>query len=178
MPTTNRQALFFSATLDEKIRELSGEFMKSPVTVQVSDGNTTNSVNQDIIRHRGNDEKIEKLRQVLRQAATAKVLIFAETKYGADRLGDKLVKEGFAVSSIHGGKSQGNRERTLQEFKTGKITVLVATDVAARGIDVKDITHVINYTLPHTYTDYIHRIGRAGRAGRIGYALTFIEDAA
>jgi ATP-dependent RNA helicase RhlE len=91
-------------------------------------------------------------------------------------LGKKLVENGFAAGSIHGGKSQNNRARTMREFKSNKITVLVATDVAARGIDVADITHVINYAMPRTYTDYIHRIGRAGRAGRTGYALTFVAN--
>jgi superfamily II DNA/RNA helicase len=175
IPTENRQSLFFSATLDSKIRELSSEFTVDPLTVEVSSGETASCVNQDIVKYNSSADKIECLYSVLRDKQVSKVLIFDETKHGAERLGDKLIKEGFPAGSIHGGKSQGQRERMLREFREGKITVLVATDVAARGIDVKDITHVINYAIPRTYTDYIHRVGRAGRAGRQGYALTFVE---
>jgi superfamily II DNA/RNA helicase len=173
--TANRQSLFFSATLDNKIKALSEEFLNNPVSVAVSNGHTTDNVSQDIIRYTAKEDKLDKLCRVLREEQAKKVLIFDETKYGADRLGKKLVSSGFAAGSIHGGKSQGNRARTMREFKSNKITVLVATDVAARGIDVSDITHVINYATPRTYTDYVHRIGRAGRAGRTGYALTFVE---
>jgi superfamily II DNA/RNA helicase len=176
IPTENRQSLFFSATLDARVKALTDEFLTNPVNITVSNGNTTDNVSQDIIRFREKDEKLAKLCQALRADHAKKVLIFDETKYGADRLGKKLVENGFAAGSIHGGKSQNNRARTMREFKSNKITVLVATDVAARGIDVADITHVINYAMPRTYTDYIHRIGRAGRAGRTGYALTFVEN--
>jgi Superfamily II DNA and RNA helicases len=172
----SRQSLFFSATLDNKIKELSDEFLSNPVTIRVSNGDTTDNVSQDVVRYREKDDKLKKLCNLLQEDKVSKVLIFDETKHGADRLGKKLADNGFSAGSIHGGKTQGSRQRTLQEFKSNKITILVATDVAARGIDVADITHVINYATPRTYTDYIHRIGRAGRAGRAGYAFTFVES--
>jgi ATP-dependent RNA helicase RhlE len=175
LATENRQSLFFSATLDDKVKALADEFLHEPVTVTVSNGNTTDNVSQDVVRCNGKEDKLEKLYQVLRDEEAKKVLVFEETKHGADRLGKRLVENGFSAGSIHGGKTQGNRARTMREFKSNKISILVATDVAARGIDVADITHVVNFDTPRTYTDYIHRIGRAGRAGRTGYALTFIE---
>jgi ATP-dependent RNA helicase RhlE len=120
-------------------------------------------------------DKLDKLHDTLIQSEVQKVIVFEETKRSADRLGKELVLRGFQAVSIHGGKSQGQRQRALQQFKENKVNVLVATDVVARGIDVVDVTHVINYSIPHTYDDYIHRIGRAGRAGRLGHALTFVS---
>jgi superfamily II DNA/RNA helicase len=173
---TPRQSLFFSATLDTRVKNLLGEFANDPVTVAVKSGDTTENVHQNVVHFHAGDDKVDMLHDVLISEDVAKVLIFDETKHGAERLGKKLLERGFAAGSIHGGKSQGNRERTLREFRSNKITILVATDVAARGIDVADITHVINYATPRTYTDYVHRIGRVGRAGRIGHALTFVES--
>ena len=108
-------------------------------------------------------------------AKDGKVLIFDETKYGVERLGNELIDRGFKADALHGGKTQGQRQRALKRFRNNDVTILVATDVAARGIDVADITHVINYATPNSYDDYIHRIGRAGRAGRTGTALTFVS---
>ncbi|MDB5181300.1 MAG: putative box helicase domain protein [Candidatus Saccharibacteria bacterium] len=171
-----RQSFFFSATLDPKIRELINTFLSDPVVVSVKTGETSDSVEQDVVRYNASHEKIGKLHDILTQEHVGKTLVFDETQRSVERLAKELQERGFKVDSIHGGKTQGQRTRALKQFKESKLTVLVATDVAARGIDVADITHVINYTTPQTYEDYVHRIGRAGRAGRTGYALTFIDQ--
>ncbi len=170
-----RQSFFFSATLDQKVMELVSEFANEPVTISVKSGETTDNVDQNVIFYETKADKIDKLYDLLIADESKKVLVFDETKYGVERLGKALEQRGFAAGSIHGGKTQGARTRTLNEFKKNKINVLVATDVAARGIDVSDITHVVNFAEPQTYTDYVHRIGRAGRAGKAGFALTFVE---
>lgn len=171
-----RQSFFFSATLDHKVRELIATFSNDPVTVSVSTGNTSDNVHQDIVCYESGKDKIEQLHQLLIQDVVAKTIIFDETQRSVERLSEELQARGFKADAIHGGKTQGQRQRALNRFKKNEIDVLVATDVAARGIDVADITHVINYTTPQSYEDYIHRIGRAGRAGRIGYALTFVTE--
>jgi superfamily II DNA/RNA helicase len=125
-----------------------------------------------MVRYSTTNDKLDKLHDVL--LTSDKVIIFDETKRNVERLGKELVSRGFKAESIHGGKNQGQRQRALKRFKENDVNVLVATNVAARGIDVTDVTHVINYSLPQNYDDYIHRIGRAGRAGRTGYALTFV----
>jgi ATP-dependent RNA helicase RhlE len=169
-----RQSLFFSATLNPKVEELIKQFSIEPVTVSIKTESGSENVNQDIISYLSKEEQIAKLHSTLNEIAVEKVIIFDETKRSVDRLSKELISRGFAVEAIHGGKSQGQRRRALAKFKTNQISILVATDVAARGIDVVDITHVINYSTPQTYQDYIHRIGRAGRAGKIGHALTFV----
>lgn len=169
-----RQSFFFSATMDPKIRELINTFLKDPIFVSVKSGETSDSVDQNIVRYSATTEKIEKLHEILIQEHVAKTIVFDETQRSVERLSKELQTRGFKVDSIHGGKTQGQRQRALKQFKESKLSVLVATDVAARGIDISDVTHVINYTTPQTYEDYVHRIGRAGRAGRTGYALTFI----
>jgi ATP-dependent RNA helicase RhlE len=173
--THDKQSFFFSATLDAKVRELAGTFVKDPVTVMLKSGETSDNINQDVVQYASPHDKLDKLHSELIKSEVYKVIVFEETKRGADRLGKELVLRGFKASSIHGGKSQGQRQRALKQFKQNEVNVLVATDVAARGIDVIDVTHVINYSVPHTYEDYVHRIGRAGRAGRAGNALTFIS---
>lgn len=171
-----RQSFFFSATMDAKVRTLINEFSHSPESISVKTGDTSDRVEQNIIKYKSTDDKIEKLHDLLIENEKCKVLIFDETKRGADRLSKKLIERGFKADAIHGDKSQGQRQRALDKFKGNQTKILVATDVAARGIDVKDITHVINYATPQSYSDYVHRIGRAGRAGRAGHALTFIEE--
>lgn len=172
-----RQSYFFSATLDAKVRELAGTFANDPVTVMLKTSETSaNNINQDVVKYGSTSDKIDKLHSELIKDEVEKVIVFEETKHGAERLGKELVSRGFSTASIHGGKSQGQRMRALKQFKDNQVNILVATDVAARGIDVIDITHVINYSVPHTYQDYIHRIGRSGRAGRAGYALTFVAE--
>jgi superfamily II DNA/RNA helicase len=172
----DRQSFFFSATLDGKVADLIRTFSKDPVTVSVKTGNTSDSVHQDIVCYETNKDKIEQLHDLLNKDEVSKVIVFDETQRSVERLNDELIARGFKADAIHGGKSQGQRQRALNRFKKNDINVLVATDVAARGIDVADVTHVINYSTPQSYEDYVHRIGRAGRAGRIGYAYTFVTD--
>lgn len=170
-----RQSFFFSATMDDRVRGLIDTFSENPVTVSVKTGDTSAQVEQDVVFYRDAHERMEKLRDLLNKPESVKVIIFHATQRNADRLHKKLVEEGFNADAIHGGKTQGQRKRALDRFKTDGSNILVATDVAARGIDVTGITHVINFAQPNTYEDYVHRIGRAGRAGRTGYAFTFVE---
>jgi superfamily II DNA/RNA helicase len=170
-----KQSFFFSATLDTRVKGIIDGFSVDPLHVEVRTGVTCDNVEQNIVAYDHKDEKINKLHDVLIKDEVTKTLIFDETQRSVERLHKELQSRGFGAEVIHGGKNQGQRQRALQRFKNSEVNVLVATDVAARGIDVADITHVINYTTPQSYEDYIHRIGRAGRAGRFGYALTFIE---
>lgn len=171
-----RQSFFFSATLDQRVNTLIQTFLHEPVTISVRTGETSDHVDQNIVTYSGTNEKIDKLHDLLiSDPVIAKVLIFDDTQRSVERLSKELITRGFPADAIHGGKSQNQRQRALKRFKGNEVTVLVATDVAARGLDVADITHVINYSTPQSYEDYVHRIGRAGRAGRAGYALTFIQ---
>jgi ATP-dependent RNA helicase RhlE len=171
----NRQSYFFSATMEPRVQGLIGTFSNNPETVSVkSSGDSSDHVNQDIVRYASTHDKMDKLHDILIKDEVAKVIVFDETQRSVERLSNELIARGFAADAIHGGKSQGQRQRALDSFKASKTKVLVATDVAARGIDVADITHVINYSQPQSYQDYVHRIGRAGRAGRVGHALTFV----
>jgi superfamily II DNA/RNA helicase len=171
-----RQSFFFSATMDAKVNNLIQTFSNNPVTVSVKSGESSDHVNQDIVRYSGTHDKMDKLHDILLKQEVAKVIVFDETQRNVERLSNELVARGFKADAIHGGKTQGQRQRALDSFKASKTTILVATDVAARGIDVADITHVINYSQPQSYQDYVHRIGRAGRAGRVGHALTFVNQ--
>jgi superfamily II DNA/RNA helicase len=170
-----RQSFFFSATLDDRVRNIIENFATDVVHISVKAGDTSDNVNQNIIAYNAAN-KIDKLCDILIDATTTKSLIFDDTQHSVERLSKELAARGFSADSMHGGKSQPQRQRVLRKFKEGQIKVLVATDVAARGLDVSDISHVINYSLPQTYDDYVHRIGRTGRAGRVGDALTFIEQ--
>lgn len=173
---TERQSLFFSATLDNRVRGLINTFSKDPVSIALKTSNdASENVHQDVVKYSHGYDKLDKLHDILLKDEVLKVIIFDETQRSVERLSDELLERGFKVDAIHGGKTQGQRERALRRFKKNDIDVLVATDVAARGIDVADITHVINYTTPQSYEDYVHRVGRAGRAGKIGYALTFVN---
>ncbi len=171
-----RQSFFFSATMDPRVQGLIGTFANDPQTVSVKSGESSDHVNQDVVRYSGTHDKMDKLHDILLKEEVAKVIVFDETQRNVERLSNELVARGFSADAIHGGKSQGQRQRALSNFKASKTKILVATDVAARGIDVIDITHVINYSQPQSYQDYVHRIGRAGRAGRIGHALTFVNQ--
>lgn len=170
-----RQSYFFSATMDSRVQALIRTFSKDPITVSAKTGDSSQNVHQNVIRFNGNSEKMEKLHELLLQTEVGKVILFDETQRSVERLSNELIARGFSADAIHGGKSQGQRQRALDNFKASKTKILVATDVAARGIDVTDISHVINYTQPQSYQDYVHRIGRAGRAGKIGHALTFVN---
>jgi ATP-dependent RNA helicase RhlE len=173
---TEHQSMFFSATLSPAVKTLINTFAKEPQTISVKTGDTAESVEQSVIAYRHKSEKLDKLHDALLHDSVQKVVIFDDTQRSVEKLGEDLMERGFKVDAIHGGKSQAQRQRALRRFKSSEVTVLVATDVAARGIDVADITHVINFSQPQSYDDYVHRIGRAGRAGRIGYAFTFVED--
>jgi ATP-dependent RNA helicase RhlE len=172
----NRQSFFFSATLDGKVRDLINTFSDDPALVSVKTGDTSDNVHQDIVPYETTGDKMAQLHRILNQEEVAKVIVFDDTQRSVERLSQDLIEAGFRADAIHGGKSQGQRKRALDRFKADKINILVATDVAARGIDVKDVSHVINYSTPQSYEDYVHRIGRAGRAGKTGYALTFVTD--
>jgi superfamily II DNA/RNA helicase len=174
--TGKTQGFYFSATMDERVRGIIETLSKDVVEISVKSGTTSDSVEQNVVTYTAKEEKIDKLEDILNDVATAKTIIFEDTKFRADRLSKALAAKGFAAESIHGGKSQSQRGRVLNKFKTDQINILVATDVAARGLDVTGITHVINYSLPQSYEDYVHRIGRAGRAGKTGHALTFVEQ--
>ncbi|MEK7104745.1 MAG: DEAD/DEAH box helicase, partial [Patescibacteria group bacterium] len=169
-----RQTLFFSATLSAEVKKLTTEFLKDPVYISVISGETAKNIDQDVVRTRSKEEKLEKLHEVLKREGSNKVLIFREMKHSVDSLTKDLTHMGFKVGCIHGDKRSRERIRTLDLFKKDKINILVATDVAARGLDIPDVTHVINYDIPQTYETYVHRIGRTGRSGKKGIALTFV----
>lgn len=170
-----RQSFFFSATMEPRIQSLIQTFAKDPVTVSVKTGDTSDNVHQNVVEYRVRGEKIDKLHDLLIKDEVEKTIIFHDTQRAVEELARELHSRGFKSDAIHGAKTQIQRQRALNKFKKSEINILVATDVAARGIDVSGITHVINYTVPQTYSDYTHRIGRAGRAGNTGYALTFVE---
>ncbi len=171
-----KQSFFFSATMDPKVRTLISTFANDPVMISHKASAASESVHQDVVRYQGNMDKLDKLHDILINPTVSKVIVFDETQRSVERLSNELIARGFSADAIHGGKSQGQRQRALSRFKKSEVNILVATDVAARGIDVIDITHVINYSVPKAYDDYIHRIGRAGRAGQVGYALTFVTN--
>jgi ATP-dependent RNA helicase RhlE len=170
------QTLLFSATIDPKQRSLINSLVENPLEIKVSRGTSaTNMVDQDIITVGPAEDKFGKLLDLIGDDSFEKVILFAETKRLVDRLSKKLSKSGISSGMIHGDKSQNYRTRAIEEFKRGRTRVLVATDVAARGIDIQNVTHVINYQLPMTMDSYIHRIGRTGRAGNKGMAYTFVN---
>ncbi len=170
------QTMLFSATLEPGQKALIESILHEPVEVKVSSGGTTSeNVDQEIIRVKDGEDKFSLLAALFRDNQMDRVIIFTETKRLADRLCKKLNQSDIKSGLIHGNKSQNFRNRTIEEFKKGETRVLVATDVAARGIDVADVSHVINYQLPMSMDSYIHRIGRTGRAGKTGRAITFVN---
>lgn len=171
------QTLLFSATIDKKQQYLIDEILNNPKVVKVSSGEASSDhIDQDVIRLNKGEDKFKHLCNMLNQSEFEKVLIFDEAKHRVNRLSVKLNSAGFKTDAIHGNKTQSARQNALERFKKGKVNILCATDVAARGIDVDDITHVINFQIPMTYDSYIHRIGRTGRAGKVGKAFTYIEN--
>jgi len=170
-----RQSLFFSATIPPKVREVLQAFVTNPVTVSVQTQPTSENVDQDVVKV-DREGKLDKLHDLLNQTEVNKVMVFGRTKHGVEKLTRQLETRGFNVGAIHGNRSQSQRQRTLKAFKENQFQVLLATDVAARGLDIDNVSHVINYDLPETYDDYIHRIGRTGRADKKGVALTFVEQ--
>ena len=169
-----RQTMFFSATFSPEIRALCSAFLTDPITVAIKTRDTASSVDQDVVRAHPS-EKLDKLHDLLNKPDFKKVLIFRETKHHTDELAKELRSRGFAVSALHGDMRSRERSRAVEALSKGQIQAVVATDVAARGIDIPDITHVINYDTPSTYDTYVHRIGRTGRGDKKGTALTFVR---
>jgi len=169
-----RQTLFFSATVDKKAEPLVNTFLNNPAKVSPESQNASTHVEQNIVRvpRQGKEQKLQEL---VASAEFKKVLIFGSTQMIVERLSTSLIQKGFKAQGLHGGKRQYQRQQIVSSFRENRINILVATDVAARGLDIADITHVINYDQPNNYEDYIHRIGRTGRGNNKGYALTFVE---
>ncbi|MDQ1299503.1 MAG: ATP-dependent helicase RhlE [Patescibacteria group bacterium] len=170
---SERHTLFFSATMSRDIQALIGAFLNDPVHVSVKTRETSHTIDQDVVRVH-HSQKFDKLVELLKEESFDKVLVFGRTKHGVERLAKDLRSTGVKADSIHGNKTHSARQKALIAFKRGDARVLTATDVAARGLDISGVSHVINYDLPSTYEDYTHRIGRTGRAGKAGMALTFI----
>lgn len=169
-----RQSLFFSATMTNRVEEIMRGFLSNPVHISVKTQDSMASVIQEVVRVQGRS-KVDVLHDLLISDGYAKVLVFGRTKRGAEKLSKALQQRGFKVNAIHGNKSQSQRQRALREFKSNQLQALIATDVISRGLDIDNVTHVINYDLPESYEDYIHRIGRTGRANKVGRALTLVE---
>lgn len=169
-----RHSLFFSATIPTTLKSIMDGFLRNPVSVSVKSRQSAENVNQDVIKI-GQSNKIEVLHDLLIKPEFKKVIIFLRTKWAVDRLAKELTARGFGVATIHGNKTQSQRKKALASFKDDQVTILLATDVVARGIDIDDVSHVINFDLPQTYEDYIHRVGRTGRAEKVGQAITFID---
>lgn len=169
-----RQSLFFSATMPATMLPIASQLLNNPVTIAIKSRDVLSNISQEMIKLAGRP-KIEVLDSLLRQDEFEKVLVFMRTKFAAEKLSKMLIGLGVKTASIHGNKSQNQRQRAIEDFKHSYVQVLVATDVASRGLDIDDVSHVINYDLPETHEDYIHRIGRTGRANKIGKALTFLD---
>lgn len=169
-----RQSAFFSATINRETEEIMRQFLVDPVQVKIKSQDNINLIDQNVIKIAPHEAKVDVLHELLQQSDYAKVMVFGRTKHGIKKLERQLSERGLKVCAIHGNKTQAARQRSLADFKRGYAQALLATDVAARGIDIDDVTHVINFDEPNSYDDYIHRIGRTGRAGKIGKALTFV----
>ena len=170
---TPRQTMLFSATMPKQLEELSRSYLSNPKRVQVAPpGKTADKIKQSVL-FLDKPQKQKKLREILSDDLGGLSLVFARTKRGAERLSKDLIADGYNAASIHGNKSQGQRDRAIKAFREGTVTVLVATDVAARGIDIPGVARVINYELPNVAESYVHRIGRTARAGREGEAISF-----
>lgn len=170
----NRQVLCFSATMDARVAGLIDGIQNDPITISVLAKQTAKHIHQDIVKVTTKEQKLDQLVELIDSDDFAKVLVFGETKWGVQRLADALSQRGYPAESIHGNKSQSQRQRSLNNFKADKARVLVATDVAARGLDIPNVDLVVNYDQPNNHDTYIHRIGRTGRAGKGGHARTFI----
>lgn len=170
-----RQSLFFSATISGRVGEILADFVHDPVRVSINAIDSEARIVQDVIRVAGNQSKVDVLHNMLKQDAFDKVLVFGRTKHGVQRLSDELEKRGVKSGAIHGNKRQNQRQYVLNQFTRSEIQILIATDVASRGLDIPNVSHVINYDLPESIDDYTHRIGRTGRADKHGVALTFMD---
>jgi len=169
-----RQTLLFSATYSDAIKKLSASFLKSPSLIEVARTNASSEIVTQAIYHVDKTRKRELLTHLIKEGDWQQILVFTRTKHGANRLCGQLETDGITSAAIHGNKSQNARTKALADFKAGKIRVLVATDIAARGIDIDQLPHVVNYELPNVSEDYVHRIGRTGRAGNKGEAISLV----
>jgi len=174
LPKT-RQNLLFSATFSEDIRGLAKSFLRDPLAIEVAQRNAPNELVEHSMYNVEQSHKRAVLSHLLRSAGWQQTLVFTRTKHGANRLAQQLEQDGLTCAAIHGNKSQGARTRALADFKANRIEVLVATDIAARGLDITELPHVVNYELPHVPEDYVHRIGRTGRAGCTGQAVSLVS---
>ncbi len=170
-----RQSMLFSATMPAEVAKLARDMLWEPMRVEVTPEIVTVEAIEQHVFHVGTSDKRQLLEKLLGDPALARVVVFTRTKHGANRLAGQLVKSGFSADAIHGNKSQNARQRALAAFKSGECRILVATDLFARGIDVAEVTHVVNFDLPNEPESYVHRIGRTGRAGRTGIALAFCD---
>jgi len=170
----NKQSLFFSATLNNKAEQIAQALLKKPIRIEIKAQAKGKNVDQDVVRIKNGENKFNVLCDYISKDEFEKVLVFTRTKRGADTLSRRLADKGVKVGALHGDKRQSKRTKIINAFKKDYFNILVATDVASRGLDINNISHVINYDIPQNYDDYIHRIGRTGRAGKKGYALTFV----
>lgn len=169
-----RQNLLFSATFSDDIKKLADGLLNSPILIEAAKANSTSHKVEQTVHHVDRDRKKELLLHLVNKNNWQQVLVFTRTKHGANKLSEALVKDGISSAAIHGNKSQGARTKALDDFKLGNVRVLVATDIAARGIDIDNLPHVINFELPNIAEDYVHRIGRTGRAGNTGEAISLV----
>ncbi|MAT52473.1 MAG: ATP-dependent RNA helicase RhlE [Porticoccaceae bacterium] len=170
----NRQNLLFSATFSDEIKQLADRLLRAPVLIEVARRNTASERVDQVVHPVDKARKRELLSYLIGNGNWQQVLVFTRTKHGANRLAEQLDKDGLPAAAIHGNKSQGARTRALAEFKSGRLRVLVATDIAARGLDIDQLPHVVNFELPNVPEDYVHRIGRTGRAGNEGEAISLV----
>jgi ATP-dependent RNA helicase RhlE len=170
-----RQTILFSATMPESIAKLAAAILREPLKINIAPIQETTALIKESVCFVPRKGKTAKLAQLIEGRSAARAIVFTRTKHGADRVARQLHQHGIKAEAIHGNKSQGARQRALTAFKTNRTTVLVATDVASRGIDVDDVTHVFNYDLPHEAESYVHRIGRTGRAGATGVAISLCD---
>ena len=171
-----RQSMLFSATFSDDVRALAGKLLNNPGCVEVAARNTASELVQQTVHMVGKNQKRDLLSHLIRSNNWEQVLVFTRTKHGANRLAEKLERDGIRSAAIHGNKSQAARTRALAEFKGGRVPVLVATDIAARGLDIIELPHVVNFELPNVAEDYVHRIGRTGRAGLTGSAVSLVDS--
>jgi ATP-dependent RNA helicase RhlE len=172
----SRQTLMFSATFSQPIQQLAGTLLKSPTQIEVAPRNTTAERVEQVVHPVDRHRKRELLSHMIGFHGWEQVLVFTRTKHGANRLAEQLAKDGLRTAAIHGNKTQAARAKALKDFKQGRVRVLVATDVASRGIDIDQLPYVVNFELPNVAEDYVHRIGRTGRAGNEGRAISLISD--
>jgi ATP-dependent RNA helicase RhlE len=170
----DQQSLLFSATFPDEIRALADRLLDSPQVVEVARRNATAALVEQVAYRVDRDRKPELLAELVRAGGWSQVLVFTRTKHGANRLAQKLEKAGITAAAIHGNKSQTARTRALADFKAGRVRVLAATEIAARGLDIDGLPHVVNFELPFVPEDYVHRIGRTGRAGAAGHAVSLV----